>query len=446
LSQVQPQSTEADVSKWPKKVKHRGKVLAKIYRSTGRRGYRVGWRPAEGKRLMKSFAAYGGRRGALHFAEGIVKELAASSDTAKLTPKQARAALAIFDALDTFHRQTGRAITPLQAVSEYLEAARKLGEQHTLDAAVTGYLTNVATVRRVKLAEAVGEFAAELVAKTIAPKGQLPQLSRQYAYMNGHFLRRLSATFTGYDLCDLAKANLDQFFGALADLAPKSRNHYRASLKLFLGWAVKKDYLPANHRLLDASTMKREKLTADDTDYYRPDELRRLLTAADADLLPVLALGALAGLRPEEAQRLTWEDVWRVPGHIEVKPAKAKTRRRRLVEMVPALAEWLHPYRPRTGPLWHLGVDRYQERFGELRAELKIPSRFDGLRHAFCTYHFALHANENLTAQQAGNSPAMIHQHYKGLATRAEAEAWFAVKPAEAPANIVNLPAAGGAA
>jgi len=31
-------------------------------------------------------------------------------------------------------------------------------------------------------------------------------------------------------------------------------------------------------------------------------------------------------------------------------------------------------------------------------------------------------ANENLTAQQAGNSPSMIHAHYKGLATKKEAE------------------------
>jgi integrase len=444
LSQVQPLSSE--VIKWPKKVKHRGKVLAKIYRSQGRRGYRVSWQPSEGRRLMRSFSTYSGDKGALRFAEERARELAAGSDTAKLTPKQARAALAIFDALDAFHRKTGRAITPLQAVSEYLEAVRNLGEQHSLAAAVTGYLANVATVRRVKLADAVVEFVTGLAAKTTAPEGKRPQLSRQYAYMNGHFLRRFSDTFPGYDLCDLAKANLDLFLGALTELSPKTRNHYRAALKLFLGWAVKKDYLPVTHRLIDAPAMQREKLTPGDTDHYRPKELRRLLEAADADLLPVLALGALGGLRPEEAQRLTWEDVWRVPGHIEVKPAKAKTRRRRLVEMVPALAAWLRPYQQRTGPLWHLGVDRYQERFGELRAALQIPSRPNGLRHAFCTYHFALHANENLTAQQAGNSPAMIHQHYKGLATRTEAEAWFAVQPAAAPANIVTLPAAGGAA
>jgi len=46
----------------------------------------------------------------------------------------------------------------------------------------------------------------------------------------------------------------------------------------------------------------------------------------------------------------------------------------------------------------------------------------NGLRHASCKYHFAAHANDKLTAQQTGNSPAMIHAHHKRLATKAEAE------------------------
>jgi hypothetical protein len=42
------------------------------------------------------------------------------------------------------------------------------------------------------------------------------------------------------------------------------------------------------------------------------------------------------------------------------------------------------------------------------------------------------------TAQRAGNSPAMIHGNYKGLATNKEAEKWFAVAP-ERAANVVQL-------
>ena len=58
----------------------------------------------------------------------------------------------------------------------------------------------------------------------------------------------------------------------------------------------------------------------------------------------------------------------------------------------------------------------------ELCKDAEVTRKANGLRHAFCTYHFAANANENQTAQQAGNSPAMIHAHYKGLATESGGE------------------------
>ena len=141
-------------------------------------------------------------------------------------------------------------------------------------------------------------------------------------------------------------------------------------------------------------------------------------------------------LRVEEIMRLTWEDVWRVPGHIEVSAKKSKTRQRRLVEICPALAEWLAPHRRSVGPVWGKSDDTYQEAFAELRDELEMACRRNGLRHAFCSFHLALYGNENLTAAQAGNSPGMIHKHYKALATKKEAEAWFSVMP-DGAANSV---------
>ena len=58
------------MSKWPKKIKHRKRVLAKIYQPCrGRESYRVTWYAA-GKRQMKSFPTYAGTGGAKEFAEG----------------------------------------------------------------------------------------------------------------------------------------------------------------------------------------------------------------------------------------------------------------------------------------------------------------------------------------------------------------------------------------
>lgn len=157
----------------------------------------------------------------------------------------------------------------------------------------------------------------------------------------------------------------------------------------------------------------------------------------------MIALCGLAGLRLQKAVRLTWEDVFRVEGHVEVSQTKSKTRARRLVTCCPALAQWLAPYHGCSSPIWVHCLEKFHADFGALRHSLKIPARRNGLRHAFVTYHFALHANENLTAAEAGNSPAMIHAHYKGLATKSEAAKWFAVAPATAQ-NVIALAQAQG--
>jgi hypothetical protein len=91
--------------------------------------------------------------------------------------------------------------------------------------------------------------------------------------------------------------------------------------------------------------------------------------------------------------------------------------------------------------VWSHSLDRYHDEFNELLVSIGIAAKRNGLRHAFCSFHYALHANESLTAQQAGNSPQMIHAHYKGLATRAEAQKWFRVLPAKAANQVILLPA-----
>jgi len=219
-------------------------------------------------------------------------------------------------------------------------------------------------------------------------------------------------------------------------LSPKSRNHLRTTLRMFLRWCVRRDYLPANHRLLQADGLQNEPLDDAPIDFYRPKELRVLLEKSSGKMRAIIALQALAGLRLQEALRLDWREVFGIAGHIEVSTSKSKTRQRRLVEIRPALEQWLAPYRGLDGKVATQTLNGYTASFITLRKSLKIPPRRNGLRHGFVTFHFALHANENQTAALAGNSPAMIHAHYKGLATRAEAEKWFNVRPAKA-ANVI---------
>ena len=222
---------------------------------------------------------------------------------------------------------------------------------------------------------------------------------------------------------------LDTFISSLKEFSPKTRNHYRTSVLQFLKWAVRNDFLSSKHRLDEAEGMRLEHADIGEICFYTPNEFSLLLKNADDSMLPMIAIGGLAGLRTEELLRLDWSDVWRKKGHIELTPLIAKGRFHRIVEICPSLAKWLKPFRVNTGKVWNGNEKRFQRQFLSLCENLKMPRKENGLRHAFCTYHFALHENENKTAAQAGNSPAMIHKHYKGLATEAEAKKWFSVMP-----------------
>ena len=402
--------------------------------------YRLCWRVA-GQRRMKAFGTYSEAKKA---AEDMVRDLGSGSQVTALTPGQANDARAALERLQGFYQATGRKVSLLAGISQFCEAAMKLNG-HTFGEAVEGFLSTVATVKRVDLKEAVEQFIASREPKTVAKDGKRPQLSPGWHYIVSMWLREFAATFPGHAVCDLLKEHLNTYMAGHPGVSARTRNGRRNAVKMFLKWGVEHDYLPANHRLLAAGGMAKETEDFGDVEFYTPKELRALLGTASgsaefAGLIPVIALGGLGGLRLQEAVRLTWEDVFRVEGHVEISRTKSKTRARRLVNICPALAQWLELYQGCTGPVWRHSLDRFHDDFNALLDTLEIPARRNGLRHAFCTYHFALHSNENLTAALAGNSPTMIHAHYKGLATKAEAEKWFNVRPDKAAANVVPFP------
>jgi integrase len=429
--------------RFPKRIAYRGKTLAVIYgKSKGRDSYRVAWHVA-GQRRMASFPSYSLAKG---HADALVKELAKGSQVTALHPAQARDALAALERLQTHYQATGRRVSLLACAAQFCEADAKL-DGHTLADAVAGFNSTVAKVKRVDLKNAVDQFIEGRKIKTLAKDGKRPQLSPGWHYIVSMWLREFADTFPGYAVSDLTREHLSKYVNGHGDVSPRTRNGRRNAIKMFFKWAVERDYLTANHRLLVADGMAKEVEDFGEVEIYSPKELRIMLDCASRkteyrNLLPVIALGGLGGLRLQEIARLTWADVWRVAEHIEISATKSKTRQRRLVEIIPALAAWLEPFRDFNGNVWGDTLDNFHDLFGTMRDELEIPARRNGLRHGFCTYHFALHANENLTAQQAGNSPAMIHAHYKGLATKAEAEKWFNVLPPDSAKNVIPLKAA----
>ncbi len=430
---------------FPLVVKHR-QARVKIYRKSAKYPfYRIAYR-AEGKRILRSFKTY---REAKAEAKRVVRQLAAGMDSvARLSVREALAykfAMGKLDELSVHlsERNFGRDALPVQvsledAIAEYVEAKRALGTTRLIHA-VERYLELVNRLKRTSVRDAVNEYIAHRHQLTLPPRpGVRPSLSRKAAYQERLQLGRFAKAIQ-CDVCDLTKDHFELFFRVhLKSLTPKSRNHYRATLRQWIKFCVAKDYLSADHRLTESPAFNAEKADTGDIEIYTPAEFAALLNRAEGPLKVLIAIGGLAGLRTQELLRLDWADVWRCPGYIEVGKDKAKTRQRRLVPVVDSLAAWLAPWREYTqGLIWPGHEITFQQHFQRLAREAGVPRKRNGLRHSFISYRLAAIQNENQVAQEAGTSPPIIHSHYRELCTPEEAKAWFAVRPSEAEARLV---------
>jgi integrase len=166
-----------------------------------------------------------------------------------------------------------------------------------------------------------------------------------------------------------------------------------------------------------------------------------LLSAASADILPVIAIGLFAGLRPTEILRLEWSDIIWHKGEIDVPAEKCKTARYRYVPMPENLVEWLGPYRNQTGRIWKSSESQCHK-LVRLTARLAGIAKWpaDVLRHSYGSHHLALTDNAPLTAARMGHrDTTMLFKHYNNRRTREEGQAYFQIRPV---ATVVELPAA----
>ena len=143
----------------------------------------------------------------------------------------------------------------------------------------------------------------------------------------------------------------------------------------------------------------------------------------DPLMIPFLAFGMFAGIRPEEIRRLDWSDVRLADKLVVISGAKAKTRQRRIVTLPDNCVAWL------TG-VTDLPRIKYQSRKADLRA--KSPSLVwghDVMRHSFVSYHIALHGDAAKTALEAGHTQQVLFAKYREIVTHADAKKYFAIMP-----------------
>lgn len=190
-----------------------------------------------------------------------------------------------------------------------------------------------------------------------------------------------------------------------------------------------------------------------------PDQAEQLLAAAmanpDLGLLAAVTLGLFCGLRTEELKRLDWSHVRFTDAQpiVTVTAEIAKKRRIRHVEIPANALQWLSLSGTREGSVaGNLYVSHYQKRFRKLQklagftmkdeaGETVSTWETNAMRHSFGSYHYALHGNPLETSRLLGHkaSDQVLFDHYRALATKEQAQAYFAITPPADAAKIVKF-------
>jgi integrase len=231
-----------------------------------------------------------------------------------------------------------------------------------------------------------------------------------------------------------------------------TNDNVRRALSSFFTWATEHKFCAANPML----AIKPVKTERDEPETLSVAQARILIEKAaafkDGVVLPYIALGLFAGIRPTELARISWDNIDLEAGTITIGAKIAKMRQRRIVDMVcvtqkdkegreqklPAnLLAWLLPHAVKKTPFrgvnWRKDFDAVKRAAGwgtetEANPELK-PWTQDIMRHTAISNHLAYFQHEGKTAAWAGNSPDIIQRHYKGLVKQAEAVEFWGILP-----------------
>ena len=207
-------------------------------------------------------------------------------------------------------------------------------------------------------------------------------------------------------------------------LEPSSRNSYRRALSVLFSYALVRGYCVENPVAKIAKGRVIDKPVA----VLTPEQTQNLLNHASNELIPLISIGAFAGLRTAELARLDWQEIHLDRGFIEVSAAKSKTATRRLVTILPNLNLWLAPHHHKQGPIMPIN---FVHKMKALRKAVGIdPWPPNGLRHSYASYHLAKFQDAPALALQLGHTTTtMLFAHYREVVTPEAGKKYWMIVP-----------------
>ena len=254
---------------------------------------------------------------------------------------------------------------------------------------------------------------------------QATRVSSGYLYVLRRFLGGFGKFTAGRVLSSLRCQDLDDWLQTVS-WGPTRKNDARQKIISFTKWAKGRGFVPRDFHEFDAVLKFHEPLS--EISVFTPEELEQVLNAARGHLAtPYIAIGAFAGLRSAEIQRLDWRNVNFERGFIEVRAETCKTRARRRVPISDNLRAWLKPFALPGGPVVpyaniHCVAVRIAKNAG-------VVWKKNVLRHSFVSYRVAATNDGAKTALEAGHNQNVLFRHYREVVSPDMAAKWFLIMP-----------------
>ena len=412
-----------------------GNVTVKLYRrrrwTANRKKKRIIYELADytgGRRRLRGFTDHGAAR---KEAEKIARQLSTGDATAA-TMRNSQAAS--YGRSVEIIRPTGASLE--YAASVYAKLYEILGGDYAIEAGTYYARHRADQVTCKPVADVVAELIAakEARGKSARYIGDLRARLARFAKFFGADTSIITqpdlkvepdTRNRGVDISTVTTAEIQKWLDGLK-LAAQSARNFRTVVGTLFSFAESRGYIFKGGNPIEGT----EQITSNggDIQIFTPDEITALLKAASREFLPVIALGAFAGLRTAEIERLEWCDVDLTASFITIAADKAKTASRRIVPHRAESRAMAFALRPAQGQ----NLEGHDQRFtGRTRGNRK--SRWRSVERQ----RLASIQNAAQVALEAGNSPAMVFKHYREIVRPAAALTWFAIAP-EQPANIVN--------
>ncbi|WP_309383777.1 hypothetical protein [Cerasicoccus frondis] len=249
-----------------------------------------------------------------------------------------------------------------------------------------------------------------------------------------HQLRKFSDQFGEELLSNISISKVEKYLDQYEEAV--TRNNHLRTLKSFFKWCTRRENRYLNVNPIEVVDALPE--VYDVPEHMPLEKVRDVMKQAastDTALIPFLALGFFAGLRPSEIARLEKRDFLFGDRRINVRGEVAKRKRAgkplaRLLEGLPdTLWKWLEAVEF-DGVVDAVNYVPRRKRLYELAKVLGFNS---AARHTFATYAYAVYeAGQVRKWTGHRNSDSLLLTHYAGLEERARGEAYFKILPPKA--------------